>query len=77
MESDSIAHNRERWNVLSAAGVEYRHSLQTIVNNSLDAGFSILGLWESVGTEADPEPGSFEHFRTIAPPWLVIWLERV
>lgn len=55
---------------------EYRHRLSTIMNGLIAHSFEILGFWESVGDEPAPEPGSWEHFTTIAPPWLTIWALR-
>ncbi|MFW5738388.1 MAG: hypothetical protein ACOCYX_05705 [Spirochaetota bacterium] len=56
--------------------VEYRHSLSTIVNRCIAEGPSIDGLWECLGDAADPEPGSWDHFERVAPPWLVVWTTR-
>ena len=55
---------------------EYRHSLSTIINNLIANGFRLKGLWEKIGTEPNPEVGSWEHFKTIAPPWLTIWAQK-
>jgi hypothetical protein len=34
------------------------------------------GIWESISTAVDPEPGTFAHCETIAPPWLTVWARR-
>ena len=39
----------------------------------VNLGFVILGLWEDVSADPGAEPGSWEHFKSIAPPWLTIW----
>ena len=55
---------------------EYRHSLSTIINGLICNAFRIEGFWEAVGTEANPETGSWEHFMKVAPPWLTIWAQK-
>jgi ubiquinone/menaquinone biosynthesis C-methylase UbiE len=55
---------------------EFRHSMSTIVNGLVEAGFHILGLWEDVGTEETFRPGSWAHFKSIAPPFLTVWARR-
>ena len=52
---------------------EFRHTLGTIVNGLAGEGFVILGLWEDVGDDPDAEPGSWDHFTTVAPPWFTVW----
>lgn len=56
--------------------IEYRHSLQTVVNALIGNGLTILGLWESLGADPNPQIGSWEHFMRIAPPWLRIWAKK-
>jgi SAM-dependent methyltransferase len=51
---------------------EFRHTLSTMVNTLTGLGFVILGLWEEMG-DPDAEPGSWDHFKYVAPPWLRIW----
>jgi ubiquinone/menaquinone biosynthesis C-methylase UbiE len=48
---------------------EFRHTLSTVINNMLSNGFALLGLWEWMRTEVDPQPGSWPYFTQIAPPW--------
>jgi ubiquinone/menaquinone biosynthesis C-methylase UbiE len=55
---------------------EYRHSLSTIIKGLIQNGFEIDGMWEEVGTDPNPEVGSWEHFKKIAPPWLTIWVHK-
>jgi hypothetical protein len=49
---------------------EFRHRLSTIINTLAGSGFTLLGLWEWMKDDANPEPGSWAHFTHIAPPWL-------
>ena len=63
---------------------EFRHSLSTIANTLVREGFVILGVRE---TRTDPpgpagagnatlRPGSWEHFTSIAPPYLSVVAAR-
>jgi len=55
---------------------EFRHGVSTIMNALIADGFRILGFWEELGHDPDPRIGSWEHFMTVAPPWLTIWAEK-
>ena len=52
---------------------EWRHALSTVVNGLIERGFTILGIREDGEGDANAEPGSWEHFQAMFPPWLVIW----
>ncbi len=52
---------------------EYRHTLGTVVNGLVEAGFVIWRLTEHTHGQPDADPGSWEHFTTIAPPWFTFW----
>jgi SAM-dependent methyltransferase len=52
---------------------EFRHTLSTVVNGLISRGFSILGVWEETGDQLDAAPGTWEHLKLIAPPWLTFW----
>lgn len=53
---------------------EFCHTLNTLVSGLVQNGFVILGLWEGpAGGDVTAEPGSWEHFIAIAPPWLTFW----
>ena len=51
---------------------EYRHTLSTVVNGLAERGFTIRRLLDSVSISPDPaaEPGTWDHFVALAPPWL-------
>ncbi|MEL6851091.1 MAG: hypothetical protein AAFP92_21405, partial [Bacteroidota bacterium] len=51
---------------------EYRHTLSTVMNGLLVRGFEIIYFQEEVGTESDATPGSWDHYQSIAPPWLFL-----
>ncbi|MDP8237541.1 MAG: methyltransferase domain-containing protein [Candidatus Hatepunaea meridiana] len=69
------------WDVKSQTGdikrvrgpKEYRHILSTVINGIIRNGFVILGLWEKLNGDPDAKPGSWEHFKSIAPPYLTLW----
>ena len=52
---------------------EFRHTMGALVNGLVARGFVILGLWESASPNPDAEPGTFDHFMTIVPPFLTVW----
>jgi SAM-dependent methyltransferase len=59
---------------------EFRHTLGAVFEGLIRRGFLLFGLWETVRgdptahtTEESPEPGSWGHFKTIAPPFLRTW----
>jgi hypothetical protein len=52
---------------------ECRHTLSTVINGLVQHGFVILGAWEDAGGDLDAKPGTWEHFTSIAPPWLSFW----
>ena len=55
---------------------EYRHTLSTLMNGLIEQGFVLLYVSDSLGFAPDPdaEPGTWNHFTSIAPPWLAFWL---
>lgn len=54
---------------------EFRHNLGTVINSLVNLNFYILGLWEYSTARSGAEPGSWDHFISIAPPWITIWWE--
>jgi SAM-dependent methyltransferase len=52
---------------------EFRHTLSTLVNGLIECGFVLLGLWEEESGDPQAEPGTWEHFTAIAPPYLAFW----
>jgi len=52
---------------------EFRHTLTAMVNGLIGRGFVLLDVHEEPLGRADAEGGSWDHFCSIAPPWLVIW----
>ena len=54
---------------------EYRHALSTLVDGLAGQGFVLFGVSDFSGFDPDPraEPGTWDHFVSIAPPWLSFW----
>ncbi|HRW05580.1 MAG TPA: class I SAM-dependent methyltransferase [Caldilineaceae bacterium] len=52
---------------------EFRHILSTVVNTLTEKGFVILRLQEAMSSEEEPEPGTWEHYKWVAPPYLTLW----
>ena len=71
----------DHWDVEQADGSvkrvagprEFRHTVSGIVNTLVGHGFVMLGLWEETTTADAPAPGSWEHYKLVAPPWLETW----
>jgi hypothetical protein len=55
---------------------EYRHALSTIINSFIGNGFRIDGFWEEVEVDFAAKVGSWEHFQSVAPPWLILWATK-
>jgi hypothetical protein len=69
IEDELSRHNRQRWNDLAAAGVQYSRPWL-----DLDEAAARPRV-DPLGPLGDPaaKPGSWDHFCSIAPPWLVAW----
>ena len=52
---------------------EFRHTLGSVMSGLIQRDFTILGLWEDLTGDINAEPGTWEHFKAIAPPWLTVW----
>jgi hypothetical protein len=54
---------------------EYRHTLNTLLNGLLDAGFALVHFSDTADYYPDPDaaPGTTEHLTAYAPPWLAFW----
>lgn len=61
-----------RWRQI-ASPREFRHILSTVINQLVAHSFVILRLQEALSTDPDPEPGTWEHYKSVAPPYLTLW----
>jgi ubiquinone/menaquinone biosynthesis C-methylase UbiE len=54
---------------------EFRQTLSTLVNGLLQQGFMLHRLEEVVADSVsiDAEPGTWDHFTAVVPPWLKFW----
>ena len=53
------------------------HTLGTFVGGLARNGFVILGIGEETSTDGEADPGSWEHFKLIAVPYLRVWTRLV
>lgn len=53
----------------------YRHTLSILVNSLIVQGFVILHIEDipDIQPDTNAEPGTWDHFVSIAPPWLAFW----
>jgi SAM-dependent methyltransferase len=58
--------------------IEYKHTLSTLVNGLLAAGFDLQHLAEEpLGPRPlSGAPGTWEHWVAVAPPWLDFWARK-
>lgn len=61
-----------RWRQI-ASPREFRHILSTVINGLAASGFMILRLQEAMSEDPEPEPGTWEHYKSVAPPYLTLW----
>jgi hypothetical protein len=47
--------------------------MSTLINGMAERGFVILHYWEDTGGDPDAQPGTWEHFKSIAPPFIAFW----
>jgi ubiquinone/menaquinone biosynthesis C-methylase UbiE len=54
---------------------EFRHTLSTLINGLAEQGFIIQHVSDYSSFNPDPnaEPGTWNHFVSVAPPWLGFW----
>jgi SAM-dependent methyltransferase len=52
---------------------EFRHTLGTLLNELTTRGFVLLAFWEDCAGDPAAEPGSWDHYKTVAAPWLRFW----
>jgi SAM-dependent methyltransferase len=55
---------------------EFRHTLGTIFNGLFARGFMLVHFVEEGSSEINPEPGSWEHYLSVAVPYLSLWFVK-
>jgi len=56
---------------------EFKHTLSTVLNGLIRRGFSLLRFDEHKGADYDGDPGTWNHYISVAPPWLYLWVKKV
>jgi hypothetical protein len=58
--------------------VEYRHTLATLINATIESGLRVVHFEDAVDVPMDPNeaPGTWDHFCATNPPWIAIWGRR-
>jgi len=65
-------HNQQGKAVKITSPQEYRHTLSTVLNGLIRRNFEMIYFHEEAGTSYDARPGSWEHYQSVAPPWLFV-----
>ncbi len=52
---------------------EFRHRLSTMINTLGAHNLFVFNAWEDTHDEPDPDPGSWDHYKRIAPPYITLW----
>jgi ubiquinone/menaquinone biosynthesis C-methylase UbiE len=55
---------------------EFRHTFGTLINSLVAEGLQIQGLWEDTRGDPQAPPGSWQHFKVVAAPWVRILTEK-
>ena len=82
VDGEEVVFADDLWDVEQADGSvkrvpgprEFRHTLSGVVNALAGHGFVIVHLMEETTSEPAPAPGTWEHYKWIAPPWLELWM---
>ena len=71
-EDQQWVYDRNRANAPIPSPREYRHTLSALVSGLVELGFVIIHVADYVDIYPDTkaEPGTWEHFVSVAPPWL-------
>jgi len=72
------------WDIIDANGNhkrvagprEFRHTLSGLINGLINHGFELLQILEEPTGSSTAEPGSWDHFCSVAPPWLHVWARK-
>ncbi|HEU4594214.1 MAG TPA: class I SAM-dependent methyltransferase [Pyrinomonadaceae bacterium] len=74
-EDQEWVYDRKRIDEPIQSPREYRHALSTLVAGLIEQGFVISHVsdYTDFHPDAKAEPGTWDHFVSIAPPWLSFW----
>jgi SAM-dependent methyltransferase len=82
VEGAAVDFEDPAWVYDRAAGVdvpaprEYRHTLGRVVDELGAAGLELVRLREHTREPGTADPGSWDHFKSVIPPWFTIWAKR-
>jgi ubiquinone/menaquinone biosynthesis C-methylase UbiE len=79
-----IKTNDSHWNFADMSGKEvklpspqeFKHTLSTVLNGLIHRGFTVLKFEEYTGEADTSEPGTWEHYISVAPPWFYLWAKK-
>jgi ubiquinone/menaquinone biosynthesis C-methylase UbiE len=74
----------QSWNFVDSQGTEvkadapqeFKHTLSTIINSLIQRNFTVLKFQEITNDQYDAEPGSWEHYMSVAAPWFQLWTKK-
>jgi hypothetical protein len=74
-EDPDRVYDRNRTNETIRLPREYRHTLSSSIGGLVEQGFLISHVsgYTDFAPDSKAEPGTWEHFVSIAPPWLSFW----
>lgn len=62
--------NSENKEVKIGGPQEYRLTMSRIINGLIERDLEILKFKEEVGLDYESQPGTWEHYKSCAPPWI-------
>lgn len=55
---------------------EFKHTLSTVLNGLTERGFKLLKFDEEKGHDYNSKLGTWDHYISVAPPWLYLWFKK-
>ncbi len=83
-DGSEYVYQDDHWDVTDADGTErkvlgpreFQHALGPVLTYLADLGFVLKGMWERPDNgDPNAEPGTWEHFISVLPPWLWMLFE--
>jgi len=53
---------------------EFKHTLSTILNGLTQRGLKLIKFYEHSEGDFESNPGTWEHYISVAPPWFYLWV---
>jgi SAM-dependent methyltransferase len=74
-EDQDWVYDRSKSDAPIPSAREYCHTLSTLIGGLVEQGFVVLHVSDYSDFDPDPqaEPGTWDHFVSVAPPWLTFW----